>query len=465
MRVDPEHRLLSEESTLTSAGLKAHELRARVLAELHARPFAPAEGEQRILHFGFMADPAAAVAAHRVLADLCRKYGQPIPNSEAKQHRLKLPTAELLWEHHGEFLTYSWTVPRADVAFPQPISPPVGRFTQFVRLLPQAGPKPFSPPAGKFMQLIRLLPQPGPLLVAADLHMLTENALAAERFRDLFEPGRAAASEVLNGAAIIGTDFHPDPSGFVRLLILNRKLTPAEAGAVIRRLLEIETYRMLALLGLPEAEAAAPVIRRIESQLPQFVLRMQKSEGLEVSRALLAELTALAAEIEATSAHNLFRFGATRAYHELVTLRLKALAETPLPDIPTLSAFLTRRFTPAMQTCSATEARQDNLSQKLARAGQLLRTRVEIELESQNKDLLSSMSDRVRLQLKLQQAVKIVSVGAVTYYFLAILHLVFEGVRQELTWFDQAIATALCVPLIVAIVLWLLRRKPDGGEP
>ena len=315
------------------------------------------------------------------------------------------------------------------------------------------------------MQLIRLLPQPGPLLVAADLHMMEENALAAEGIHDLFEPGRCAASEVLNGAAIVATDFHPNASGFVRLLVLNRTLTPAEVGSVIRRLLEVETYRTLALLGLPEAEAAAPIIRRIESELPLFVQRMQKSEGLQASRALLAELTALAAEIEATAARNLFRFGATRAYHELVMLRLNALAETPLRDIPTLSAFLTRRLTPAVRTCSATEVRQDNLSQKLARAGQLLRTRVEIELESQNKDLLSAMNDRVRLQLKLQQAVKIVSVGAVTYYFLAILHLVFEGVRQELTWFDQAIATALCVPLIVPIVLWLLRRKPDGGEP
>jgi uncharacterized membrane-anchored protein len=48
----------------------------------------------------------------------------------------------------------------------------------------------------------------------------------------------------------------------VRLLVLDRRLTPSEAGALVRRLLEVETYRTLALLGLPEAEAAGPVIRR-----------------------------------------------------------------------------------------------------------------------------------------------------------------------------------------------------------
>ncbi|HTV31522.1 MAG TPA: DUF3422 domain-containing protein [Methylocella sp.] len=443
MRVDPESRLLSEAPPLKDAGLKAHELRARVLAELHARPFAPAEGEQRILHFAFMADPAAAETARRAIEDLCGKYGEPLPNPDAKQHRLSLPTAELLWEHHGEFLTYSWTVPKV-----------VG-----------ASPQPFTPPAEKLAQFMRLLPQPGPLLVLADLHILPKNAMAKDGYREFFEPGRRAASEILDGAAIVATDFHPGPSGFVRLLVLNRRLTPAEAGAVIRRLLEIETYRTLALLGLPEAEAAAPVIRRIESQLPLFIQRMQESEGLGASRALLAELTTLAAEIEATAAGNLFRFGATRAYHELVTLRLNALAETRLPDDPTLAAFLTRRLMPAVRTCGTIEARQDNLSQKLARAGQLLRTRVEIELESQNKDLLSTMNDRVRLQLKLQQAVKIVSIGAVTYYIIALLHLVFEGVHQQFGRFDPAIATELSVPLVVALVLWLLRRKPDGAEP
>lgn len=108
---------------------------------------------------------------------------------------------------------------------------------------------------------------------------------------------------------------------------------------------------------------------------------------------------------------------------------------------------------------------QENLSRKLARAAQLLRTRVEIELESQNKDLLSNMNDRFRLQLKLQQAVKIVSIGAITYYLVAILHLIFEGAHREIDVFYPVVATAISVPFVLAPVLWIFRRRRERAEP
>jgi uncharacterized membrane-anchored protein len=248
----------------------------------------------------------------------------------------------------------------------------------------------------------------------------------------------------------------------VRMLVLDRRLTPVEAGALVRRLLEVETYRTLALLGLPEAEAASPIIRRIENELPLLVQKMRASEGLDASRELLDHLTALAAELEASAAQCLYRFGATRAYQELVSVRLEAIGEEALPNIPTLAAFLARRLTPAIRTCASTEERQENLSRKLARAAQLLRTRVDIELESQNKDLLSNMNDRFQLQLKLQQAVKGVSIAAITYYLLSILHLLFEGLHRKVDSFDPIIATAVAVPFVLALILWMFRRL---GKP
>jgi len=131
-----------------------------------------------------------------------------------------------------------------------------------------------------------------------------------------------------------------------------------------------------------------------------------------------------------------------------------------------LNAFLTRRLTPAIRTCASTEERQENLSRKLARAATLLRTRVDIELESQNKDLLSKMNDRFQLQLKLQQAVKIVSIGAITYYFVAILHLIFEGIHRKLEDVDPSVATAISVPFVLALILWIFRRRAkQAAEP
>lgn len=321
--ISEEGRVTDEQTSKTPA-FTPHALRGRVLAEVHARPFVPMEGAKRILHFAFTTDPPAAAKAREALEAFCLDRAYPASAPEAKQHRIELLPAILRWEHHGEFMTYSWEFPQ-DAA-----KAGSGDAAQLA----------FRPGAGELSSFMRLLPQPGPLLVAADLHLLPEGP-GHDEWRSLFEPSQLAASEVMDGAAIVATDFHPDAFGFVRLLVLDRRLMPSEAGALVHRLLEVETYRTLALLGLPEAEAAGPVIRRIETELPLLVERMREGEGLDASRELLAHLTALAAELEAGAAQSLFRFGATRAYHELVSLRLDALGEIALPEVPTLKGFLT----------------------------------------------------------------------------------------------------------------------------
>lgn len=433
---------MAKDQGAKASALTGHALRPRVLAEVHTRPSTPIEGARRILHFAFTADSAAAEEAREALASLCLGHACPAPGSDARQHRVKLAHVILRWERHGEFLTYSWE-------FSQQAPKSASADLQHLA---------FQPASRELSSFMYLLPQPGPLLVAADLHLLPE-ALTRQSWQDLFEPSRLAASKVMGGAAIVATDFHPDAFGFVRLLLLNRHLTPREAGSLARWLLEIETYRTLALLGLPEAEAIGPTIRRIETELPLLVQQMREGERLETSRELLARLSALAAELEADAAHTLYRFGATQAYHELVRHRLEAIGEEPLPNVPTLAGFLTRRLMPAIRTCASIEERQENLSQKLARAAQLLRTRVEIELESQNKDLLSGMNERFRLQLKLQQAVKGVSIVAITYYLLVILHLLYEGIQREVEAFDPALATAISIPFVFGLVLFLFRRR------
>ena len=53
------------------------------------------------------------------------------------------------------------------------------------------------------------------------------------------------------------------------------------------------------------------------------------------SQALLAELTELAAELEADAASSLYRFGASRAYDGIVAERLDALDEEAVPGYDT----------------------------------------------------------------------------------------------------------------------------------
>jgi uncharacterized membrane-anchored protein len=182
----------------------------------------------------------------------------------------------------------------------------------------------------------------------------------------------------------------------------------------------------------------------------------------------LNELTALAAELEAGAAQSLFRFGASRAYDEIVKLRLQTIGERKVGGLPTWSSFLARRMAPAMRTCVTTEERQANLSRKLARAANLLRTRVDVEQERQNQELLQSMNTRTRLQLRLQATVEGLSVAAISYYVVGLFGYLVKGAHDAgLVHVEPSYATAAFVPFAVLFIWWLvrrIRRKHIAGE-
>ena len=92
--------------------------------------------------------------------------------------------------------------------------------------------------------------------MAIDLHLLSQES--APDFSQVFARELVAASEVDDGRALIATDFLADAFGCVRFLVTDRTLSPMSAGALVQRLLEVETYRTLALLGLPEAQKTQP---------------------------------------------------------------------------------------------------------------------------------------------------------------------------------------------------------------
>jgi uncharacterized membrane-anchored protein len=419
---------MTADVNIKGRALAPHPLRAAVLSEMHARPFAPLSPPCRVLHFAF-ATPGDAGKADRVaFAAFCKQRGLPAPDDASKQHRVALDDAMLRWEQHSEFTTSTWELAGGGAAF-QPPAPEL---------------------AAPMAQ-----PQPGPILVAVDLHVLGEEAATFDR---LFDPANLAAAETGNGEALYVTDFKPDTSGFVRILVLDRGMSAERTGALAQRLVELETYRTLALLGLPEAQRLAPSIGRIEQRLAEVTGAMRRTERLADNHRMLDELTALAADLEAGAAASLFRFGASRAYNEIVQLRLATIGERPVDSYPTWSSFLARRMQPAMRTCLTTEERQATLSQKLARAANLLRTRVDVELEQQNRNLLKSMNARTRLQLRLQTTVEGLSVAAISYYVVGLFGHLVEGVAAEGVHVDHRIATAFFVPLAVVAIWWMVRR-------
>ncbi len=413
-----------------AARLTAHPWRAAVLGEVHARPFTPVETPRRILHFAFDTTGERAAADRAALTAFCQERALSPPRPADKQYRTLFGAIALRWEQHSEFTTYTWELP----------GDPNGA--------------PFHPPAAALAAPMGLLPQPGPVLVAVDLHLLRGDGVAPER---LFDRASLAMAET-NDGALMATDFQPDPAGFVRILLLDRALGPEAAGALVQRAIETETYRTLALLGLPEAQRLAPTINRIEQRLAELTAEMRHAEGFDANHRLLDDLTGLAAELEAGAAANLYRFGASRAYDEIVHLRLQTIGERPVPGFPTWSSFLARRMAPAMRTCTTIEERQANLSQKLARAANLLRTRVDVELERQNRDLLRSMDARTHLQLRLQTTVEGLSVAAVSYYVVGLFGYLVKGATDEGVPIHPSLAVGIFVPVAVLLVWWVVRR-------
>ncbi|MGL4197766.1 MAG: DUF3422 family protein [Allorhizobium sp.] len=407
--------------------------RALALGEIHARPYALVKSGRVIFQLAFMMDGGSAVH-HAAISELSRARGVAPPEKQGRYHSLAWGQGTLRWERHTEFSTWFWDGP-----------------------LPESfgGDVPIHPFGDGFTA-------PGPLISGIRLELRPDGPEIADA-RAAFDPASLCYSELKNGQAAVLTDFRQDGHGLTQILVIDRGMTEAGRGAVVQRLLDIETYRTMAMLGLPLAQTLSPEIRRIEDGLTAVTQRM-KAHARDESDEMLSELTRLAAELEANAALSLYRFGASRAYDGIVRERIKTLDETPVPGYETLGAFLERRLAPAMRTCQSVEERQANLSRKLSRATALVRSWIDVELERQNSDLLTAMNSRAEMQLRLQQTVEGLSVAAISYYVVGLVGYAVKAIPHDALPFDSAIITGLSVPLAVLGVWWVVRRIRRSHE-
>jgi len=265
------------------------------------------------------------------------------------------------------------------------------------------------------------------------------------------------ASRVADGAAEVFTDFVIHADGCSRVLVLAGELAPRRLGRLMQRLLEIETYRMTALLGLPLARDAMGLLARGETELASLAHAIRTARRDEEPE-LLDRLTRLAGEVEGHYAATHARFSASRAYFELVNRRINDLAESRLDGTQSIKDFMERRLSPGMSTCDWAERRQQALSERVSRMSNLLRTRVEIEQQQSSQALLATMNRRQDLQMRLQSTVEGLSVAAITYYIVGLVSYLAKG-AQALGWpLSPETTAAAAIPLVALSVWWSLRR-------
>lgn len=306
---------------------------------------------------------------------------------------------------------------------------------------------------------------PGDVLVATRLEVWSHIDIAAATA--LFAVG-VTGGRLVDSDTIVLTDFRADAEGMTRFLLLSEDVgDSALTGRLVQTLLEVETYRLMALLAFPVAGESASVLSCIEATAADLAHQLAEDADPDADRLLLDRLAAVAGETEALISRTNFRFDAAAAYHRLVRERIERLREQHLEGLLTLGEFMQRRLDPAMRTCDAVAERQRAAIARIARMTQMLNTRVEVAAEATSAALLASMDRRAGAQLRLQQAVEGLSTVAIAYYAVGLLLLPLKGLERIWTQFDATLGAGLLTPLVLAGV-WLGLRAwreqfTDGG--
>ncbi|MCY7388422.1 MAG: DUF3422 domain-containing protein [Burkholderiales bacterium] len=414
-----------------------HPQRYLLSNEIHARPPQELSAPERLSYIAISYEPVLAGLANPATSDLARLcviWGAPLPTPEVTHFVAEHANLRLKWERHTEFVTFTFS---HKGEFERPFENPV------IALVNEEW---LATLAGKLVVAIHLAVQQNHVFVP-DLQ-----EVAAE-----FDDNYLVGAKVAGGNGIVMTDLKIHADDFGRMLLMDLKLGKRQGGRTVQRLLEIETYRTMALFGLPVAHATAAMLRGAERELAEITSLMAQ-DSTHDEPALLVRLTRLAATVESEVAANSFRFGASRAYYDLTKRRIAELREERLMGVQTIEEFMDRRLAPAMATCSSAEKRLLDLSERVARASDLLRTRVDIEREQQNQSLLASMNRRAQLQLRLQQTVEGLSIAAITYYVVGLVGYAAKALKEAGVPLSVELVTGASIPF-VAGAMWLAVRR------
>lgn len=416
---------------------RSHPQRRELNDEVHARPPEPMQAPLRLSHLALFTGWPLRDEDLRPVALLAERFGVAPPAAGSNHFSRDLGPFRIKWERHTEFARYTFIAPGA--AEEDPFGRPV------VDLVP-----------ADWLQAL-----PGEVIYAAHAVLLAaeDGRLDRDPSPDgLFAGNELVGSEVAAGGGVALTDFRVHGDGFNRLLLRNHRMSKAQAGRQMQRLLEIDIYRIMAMMALPVARELTPFLSQADQELAQITGEMQQAASERSDAQLLQRLTRLEAAIESRHAETHARFSAAKAYYDIVCRRTAELREQRIRGLQTFGEFVDRRLAPAMSTCTAVAQRQEALSKRVARASQLLAARVAVAREDQTRLLLQSMNNRARLQLRLQETVEGLSVAAITYYIVGLVAYAIKGLVGKSWGLSPELLVAASIPPVLAGVIFGLRR-------
>ncbi len=428
-----------------TVGIPNHPLRTQLANEVHARPYELLTAPVQASHLAILADESLLPQERQAITALCERFDVAPPAPTARHYSADMGMFRLKWERHTEFSTYTFF---HAAPFSQPFKDPA------ITQVPQ-----------EWLEQL-----PGELLAAIHVALLPCDYPKSE-IEELaihFASNTVTGSSVAGGAAEVWTDFHIHADGFSRFLVQDNNLRSRQAGRLIQRLYEVEQYRILALLAFPLAQQYGQALGRLDQALNNLTSKIVDIDNLEDEHQALDELTHLAAEVEQISSTTSYRFSAAAAYYDIIHQRLDDLREERIEGIQMLHEFMERRLAPAMHTCHSVNERIQTLAKRVTRASTLLRTRVDVSMEGQTKDLLKSMDRRAYLQLRMQETVEGLSVVVLSYYLVGLIGYGLKAAKSAGLPINVELGTGLAIPVVIGAVFFGVRRLKrlagHGGE-
>ena len=423
--------------------------------ELHARPYIKLSNNLRTFHFAYLLkendEKKSWVYLDKFLSNI---DFQRLPKEVSKYWVAEGKDLIIRYECHTEFISLT-------LIYPNKIendnkNKPKLFDENFLRLLPIEFLKNF----------------PGEHFLSSWIEMLPSKSnfkpIDIEKF---FYHDNFAGSNVAEDGANVFMSFKSDRtnflgSGFRRVFIQNKNLRTRRTGRLLQRIVELETYQVLSLLGLPQVRTETKNLSNLEKQITEITKSVSKTAKNNLDKKAirypdyqkdLNELSYVVAKIEEIDSSTNYRLSATSAYYKLVEQRIKDLREIRLESFQTNNEFLSRRLQPAIRTSEAFSRRLESLATRAQRADNLVRTQIEMGVQIQNKDLLKSMELRARAQLRLQETVESLSIVAITYYIVGLLSILVDPINFDLTYLSKELFLASCVP-IVLILIWYVAK-------
>ncbi|MGV2871642.1 DUF3422 family protein [Colwellia sp. E150_009] len=409
------------------SNMTIHPLREKLYNELHNRPFRSISNPAQITHIAIQHEGKLKQKEHDFISLLCNRFQVSLPAKTMPCFYQNFGLFSLRWERHMEYSTYT-------IIHEAPLTN-----------------LPFIKNAIDYVPSDWLEHMPGNVIAALHLVIEPKNMTSETTIDQYFDNMRLTASAPYNGLAKVWTSYKLHDDGFGRFLVFEQALSPEQLGRLVQQLLQLDTYRLMATLGLPLAQAINTELNQLDLQLQQVTTCIALGKDSD-DRELLTQVSAIAAKIEDYRSQSNYRFSATNAYYDVVLQRMEELKEDEINGHMTLQEFLMRRITPAVKTCQTAANHLEDISRRVNRASDLLRTRVEMLLQEQNQKLLKSMNRRAFIQMRLQQTVEGLSVAAISYYGMQLFETMLSSLPSLGIEYNHELVSGFAVPVVIGLV-------------